>query len=481
MDRKNGAHPHAELLPRRGVDRGDDVAHRTPRAVMMLRRISTRWQSIHPDHFRIARTALWVLLFSVVAKLASATKEIAIAWRYGRGPEVDAYNLALTLSTWLPTTLFSVMTVVLVPTLVRLHTEDRHQRRRFLSELNSLALAAGLILMAVVWVAAPWLVQWFAAGLPVSTRELAREMLLGFVPVTLLTLLAAMYAIRLQASHNHRYVLAEGLQPLAVVLLVLAWQTAETAPLIAGTLVGAGIQTLWLARLVHSEEGAAVGITRQVRSEQWSALWRSALVIGAGSFAMSFTHLIDQYFAANLGPGTIATLGYANRIIGIGMVLGATVISRATLPIFSEGIAQGEHVRIHAQASRWAGLTLILGLKAAFILWLLAPWLVALLFERGAFTAQDTELVAEALRWGVWQVPFYLGGLVLVQFLAGKGLYRVIAASAFIGISVKIVMNFLLSERLGLVGIMLATVTMYALTAIYLLYLKHDFVSGKKR
>jgi len=74
---------------------------------------------LHPDHTRIARAALWLFVLTFIAKLAGAGREIAIAWRFGRGPEVDAYNLAIMLSLWLPLTIYSVMTVVLVPALLR--------------------------------------------------------------------------------------------------------------------------------------------------------------------------------------------------------------------------------------------------------------------------------------------------------------------------------------------------------------------------
>src|SRR3546814_4343245 len=49
------------------------------------------------------------------------------------------------------------------------------------------------------------------------------------------------------------------------------------------------------------------------------------------------------------------------------------------------------------------------GAAAVAIAWALAPWGVALLFERGAFTADNTQAVAQVLRWGLLQLPFYFG------------------------------------------------------------------------
>lgn len=188
--------------------------------------------------------------------------------------------------------------------------------------------------------------------------------------------------------------------------------------------------------------------------------------MGVGQLAMSFTQPIDQWFAASVGSGAIATLGYANRIVSLGMTLGATVMSRATLPIFSKGIALGEDERTRSNALGWAGLMLAIGVTAAALVCLVAPWLISLLFERGAFSAMDTAAVAEALRWGVWQLPPYLAGLVLVSHLAGAGRYRLIGMIAVANTAFKLIATYVLTPQLGVNGILFATALMYFLAAL---------------
>ena len=61
----------------------------------------------------------------------------------------------------------------------------------------------------------------------------------------------------------------------------------------------------------------------------------------AGQALISFIGIIDQFFAAPLGTGAIATLSYANRILASMLGLGATAVARATLPVFSQAQAQG--------------------------------------------------------------------------------------------------------------------------------------------
>jgi len=433
---------------------------------VLVERLRQRLSRLHPDHFRIARAVFWIGLFTISAKLIAAGKEIAVAWRYGRGAEVDAYNLALTLSTWLPMTLVSVMTVVLVPALARIRGTDQMQRMRLLAELNGLGLWGALAAMLFVGLFATWGLSWYASGLEPATLEMARHMLLSFIPLAALTVFVGINTVRLQANHDHRYALADGLPPLAIILLLWAWQTADSLPLLAGTLLGTALQALWLASLARRNDGV-VGASWRLQSVEWPLLWRSALIMGVGQFAMSFVTPIDQYFAAHLGTGAIATLGYANRLIALGTVLGATVISRATLPVFAEGIAAGQIERTRVLAFRWAGLMMLGGLTAASLFWLLSPWVVELLFQRGAFTAQDTAVVAKVLRYGLAQLPFYFSGLVFVSYLSSRGLYVWILWSGVIGLCSKLLGNELFIPVYGIGGIVFATAFMYASNFVF--------------
>ncbi len=425
---------------------------------------------LHPDHFRIARAAFWIGLFTISAKLIAASKEIAVAWRYGRGAEVDAYNLALTLSTWLPVTLVSVLTVVLVPALARLRDKDEAQRTQLLAELKGLGWLGAMAAMLFVVLFYNWGLSWFASGLDSATLEMTRDMLLTFIPLAALTVFVGLNTVRLQASNDHRYALADGLPPLAIILLLWALQTAASLPLLAGTLLGTSLQVLWLAQLVSHHEGVSVSTKWRLKSVEWPMLWRSAMIMGAGQIAMSFTTPIDQYFAANLGTGAIATLGYANRLISLGLALGATVVVRATLLVFSEAVAKGELQHARVLAFKWAGLMVLAGFAAATLCHVFAPWLVELLFQRGAFAERDTLVVADVLRHGIWQWPFYLGGLVLVQYLVASNRFMLAAISGVIALLAKMLFTAMLVRFAGINGIVLGTTMMYVATLLWFIW-----------
>ena len=188
-----------------------------------------------------------------------------------------------------------------------------------------------------------------------------------------------------------------------------------------------------------------------------------------GQMMTSFIGIIDQFFAAHLNTGAIATISYANRILSLILGLGATAVSRATLPVFSRIKSQGGGRQLYGIAIFWVRLMIIFGVVALIIGWWLAPWIIKLLFERGAFTARNTEAVTEVFRYGLIQIPFFFPALALVALLASHGKHNLVAISGSTNLFVKTGANYVLVPIMGINGIMVATGIMY-MVSFFLLY-----------
>jgi len=432
-----------------------------------LKYLKSRYTGLHSDHRRIFSGAFRVAVFLLLGKAAGAFKEMAVAYRYGVSDVVDAYQFTMTLANWLPVTIVGALSVVLIPVLVHSRDDEDGQRRRFLAELYGWIVALGVALAVLIYVAWPWVLEWAGAGLYAETRQMSVQLTLAFAPAALLTLMTGISAARLRARERYINTLLDSVPAVVILIWVLLAATAPgVGPLLWGTLIGYTIQSVWLLWLANRADGRVGRPVLGFSAHYWPDLVKAAGVMLIGQVAMSFVGPIDQYTAANLGGNANATLGYATRLLSLLLGLGAASVGRAALPVLADVQRRGEVQRARALALKWSVLMLLAGALVTVLGWWLAPWMVGMLFERGAFSAQDTARVAAVMRWGLLQMPFYFGVLVLVQLLASQNRYRIMAMIAIANFLLKAVLNQLLAPVMGVNGIMLATSLMYALSYV---------------
>ena len=403
----------------------------------------------------------WVSLFVLLASLARAVREAAIAHRYGVGAEVDAYLFVFNLVNWPVGVWLSVLTVVLVPMAARLRRSAPLDLPRLRSELLGLAILIGLALGLIAVIVLPLVLRSSWTGLSAATASLAAGMVPGLALLAPLGVLIGLFSAWTLASGRHVNSLLEGVPAVVLVAALLVLPGKGVATLLWGTVAGFAFHLAVLALLLARRGELGSGPSTVFTSPHWAAFWQGFGIMLAGQALMSLIVVVDQFFAAQLGVGSIALLGYANRIIALVLGLGALAVSRATLPVFAR--ARPDNAQGTADLARqWSVALFALGGIAVLFGWWLAPWAVAALFERGAFTSGDTRSVAEVLRYGLLQVPFYFSALVLTSYLSSRSLYIWLFWSGLLGLSAKVLGNVLLIPAHGVAGIALATALAYA-------------------
>jgi len=421
------------------------------------------------DHRRILRAMLSVSLFVTITKFIGAAKEMAIASAYGTSVVVDAYNFLTTLLNWPGAVLSSVTIWVFVPYLVRAKPHTADEAPAFKREFLGTTLLAGGVVALVAGCAMFSALSRGLTDLPPQTASMAKVMLLPMVLAVPVGFIEAFLAANVMAQHRQTNTLLEGVPALCILVLVLALPSRSPVQLAWAALAGVVVQ-LVLLMLVQP---AGERLPRPVlswRSPAWRGLMQGFGIVLLGQAIWCAISVADQIMVAPLGPGAIATLGYASRVISLLVGLGATAISRALLPTLSELGTLG-HARARRVASRWMVALFLAGIAVGVAAWGIAPWGIRLLFQRGSFTAEDTAGVVQVFRCGVLQLPFYFAGIVVVQLIASANDYRKFLYIGVINFVTKVAANFLLIPVLGIGGALLATAVMHAVSfpAVWLL------------
>jgi putative peptidoglycan lipid II flippase len=426
----------------------------------VITRVRRRVADADSQHKRIAAGFMWVSLFVLAGKLAGAAKEIAIAWRYGVSASVDAYVFLYNVITWPVSVWFSVLTVVLVPLMVHTGKSEPALLRRFRAESLGLTLCAGaaLALLVVAGIGPLLATDW--AGLRGDALQQALVMA-GPLALTIpLGLVAVLFSVWMMASGRYGNTLLEAMPALGLLAALLLPSGWIANPLVWGTVAGFALQVLGLA-LTLRRTGELEPPAFSMRSPVWRGFWGSMGVLATGQFLSSLTLIVDQFFAAGLGAGALATLGYANRILALIQGMGALAIARSTLPVFSEARSQ-QTLDARPVAMRWAQIMFVGGLCAAALCAAAAPQIVGVLFQRGAFTIENTQAVASLFAYSLVQIPFYFASVVFASALGSAGRYASIALAGLVNLVAKLLCAYFLVERYQLTGLVLSSAVMYA-------------------
>ncbi|MCL8017871.1 murein biosynthesis integral membrane protein MurJ [Streptomyces sp. AS02] len=180
--------------------------------------------------------------------------------------------------------------------------------------------------------------------------------------------------------------------------------------------------------------------------------------------------LIERYFASGLPAGAISHLNYAQKIAQLPMSL-ALMVCVVTFPVVARAIAEGDTRRARDRVERDLVLTACLVLLGAAVVVACAPQIVQLLFQRGAFTAQDTATTAAVMR--VYAAGLLghtlVGALVMSYFSAARTTWYPLGAMV-VGAFTTVALSAWAVQPWGARGIAAANAAGITVTALLLLH-----------
>jgi peptidoglycan biosynthesis protein MviN/MurJ (putative lipid II flippase) len=415
-------------------------------------------------------SAARVAALSAFTGIALLVQESALAFRFGVSDSLAAFQVSFLWISLLWNVLAGgTLLQVLVPTYAWARTHlGADAAAETVAALSRWLLFAMIVIAGALAFIVPAFYATGATGLTPATARLSGVLFALMAPTFVLQALAAIVQARLNVDGRY------GFAAFTPVFVPIA---ATAATLLGGSEYGVLAPALGIVGGQALQSAALLAVApaprdlllrRSARAPQVGALRtffsEYGLVVGA-ALSLSFILWVDQAAAGHLGHEAIAQLAYANRPVFLFTAFATVAVANVALAGFAEQAAQRKHAVLKRQLTR--GMTWIAALSAIILpIWgLFATELVALLYERGAFSAADTAAVASAHQWAIAQIPFYL-----VATLAWRMLNALRANGLVLGATAACsLLNWLLviplSEAAGIRGILAGTATAFAVWA----------------
>ncbi len=427
---------------------------------------------LHPanGYRAVLGAVLSVSAAGLIVKFAGTAKEIAVAGVYGRSDAMDAFLAAMLIPAMLVNLISESMNQALTPTLVSVREHDGpEQARRLLSNamLGMVLLLAAV--SAVMALGAPVFFPLVAWNFGPQKLALAVRMFRWLLPLVLFTGVASNCTAVLNTLDRYA---APALAPIVISVAVVVgalgfgsrfgiW--AMVGSTLLGSLLAAAIVVAMLPRRGYSLCLRWYGMTqptREVIGQYWPVLL-SSLVASGGL-------LVDQAMAAALPPGSVSALVYANRFVSVVIALAGGALASALTPHFSLLIARGEWVECRRSLRHWMLTAAAVTIPITAVLIAGAHGLVRLAFERGAFHAGDTSVVARVLAMYAIQIPFFVVSRIPYRMLVALRRTDLILYCGGMNLVLDVVLNIVLMRWMGVAGIALAT-SLWSIATLVLL------------
>lgn len=410
-----------------------------------------------------------VAVIALVVKGFGFLKEIVVAGTFGLSELLDTFFIAALVPLFIYEVFINTFNKVFIPNYI---AEQKSQNKTSALQGTSLVftIAISLLFMLLAFLFTDVYLKYFFAGHTDSYYLLIKTQFYYLLPCILFWGLASLLSGLLNIYDEFAY---STIYPIitSISIIICLWffkeQLAEKV-LAIGMLAGAIVQFLFLLIIAISKNIVDISYPRfkdhnaVIMFKQIPAKVSSSLLNGINPF-------VDQYFSAQLIIGSIAALNFGNKIPMFAISIVTLALGNVLLPYFSK-LSIDSYSESFIQLKRILKIIITGSFIVVIVLFLLSNPVISLLFERNEFTSNDTLVVSKVQQMYLFQIPFYITGVVMIRFLTAINKNNYMVFTSLVSLILNIVLNFILIKTMGVYGLALAT-SIVSLTNTILLYM----------
>jgi len=327
-------------------------------------------------------------------------------------------------------------------------------------------LALLLILTLLVMIGAPWFTKLIAYGFDDETIALATPLVqINFWYLILIFFVTFLASLLHYRGHFATTAFSTGLLNITMIGALLISDSANPAQCVWnlswGVILGGLLQALvhvWAIKKWRMSKLLCAGLSRWKRkNNEVKPFYRKFSHAVLGSSTAQLSAFLDTWLASFLAFGSISYLYYANRVFQLPLALFAIALSVALFPSVTKALKHNDETK--AEKSLGDGFWILAFLLSLSTLGgiILAPEITWLLFERGAFSADDstnTSYVLQMYLTGL--IPFGLARLFSLWLYANERQGEAAVISGW-SLGANIILSIALIKPMGAAGLALAS------------------------
>jgi len=425
---------------------------------------------------KIASAAGTLIGISAAGYLLSLVKEVLVAANFGISGEMDAFYAAMTIPALITGVLMSTFGAIFIPIFIEYSNKNKDEGQKVANIAVSYIVVFLLISVLLVFIFAPVIITLIFPGFEVELSSLAAKILRVLTLMIFFSGLSAVITGILNAyKHFALPAMSTVLITLCVIFFVLFFkEKLGIFTLAYGLLAGCLCQFIIMIPILLKK-----GFCYRVNFNRNHPAIKKMITLGAlfliATLIGRLNIVVDRLMASGLIVGSIAALGYANKLVEAPLQIFSRSIAIAAFPFFATQVAENkiEELKNSLAANiRMAGFILI---PVTVMLMVLSKPIIRLFFERGAFTPQATQLTAVIFGCYAVQLFFRSVGMLLFRVFFALKEMAVVLKLVVLDVFLNIILNLIFIKFINppAVGIALSTSSVsFTLSIVTFLFLR---------
>ncbi|WP_337864980.1 lipid II flippase MurJ [Ignavibacterium sp.] len=406
----------------------------------------------------IGTAAIVLTLFGFLSKATGFFREILFANYFGLSRDYEFYLVA----SIIPITLNSISLYIyqnyFIPTYSRQNQDDNEKASQFVKRvlINSLFISVVSLLILIIF-------RIQILEVYIGTQFISKKTELLFIIFSCTVpfgIISGFLTAYLQTKFNFKSPAIAGLMlNIFTIIALLVFKESNIIIIALAYFAGIFVQTVILFKVskiwqivLQKFQNPLTGFVSQNSPIIWIILIE---VIG------QLYVLSDRYFLSKVDQGGIAAINYATTIFLLPISIITISISTAILPKFSQLASSKLDSELKTKLSTALTNTSLIFIPITFLFIFFGREVIRILFERGNFNFQSTQMTYEVLFYLSLSLLFYSLYGILNKIFYVYEMVRTLFFVTVLGVCVKLLFNFILVDSMKQNGLVISTSSSY--------------------
>lgn len=407
----------------------------------------------------VAKSAIILVLATIIAKIIGFGRELVLASTYGISMYSDVYLTAMNIPLIIFTSIGAAIGTTFIPMYFEINQRFGEKRAlNFTNNILNIVVFVCLVLTILGILFTDQIVKVFAVGFKNEAFDICVDFTRIFMGSMAFTGLSYIMTAYLQIRENFTI---PGLMTIPrniiiILSMIISIQYYNPYIMVWGSFIG--IASEFLFQLPFAiKNGYKYKLNINIRDEY---VKKTILLLGPifiGVAVNQINTLVDKSLASTLVEGSISALNYSNKLNGFVMTLFITTITSVIYPTLSKLSSEQNKGTFIEIIVRSVNSIIILVIPISIGAIVLSKPIVRILFERGEFDPTATSMTAICLvMYSIGMIAFGLRDILGKIFYSLKDT-KTPMINGIIAMIMNIFMNILFIKHLKYAGLALAT------------------------